>query len=556
MALCLLLRGARVALSFALSMLVMMTLMLSDASAQCDCDHTIPLSQTVVRGDELGVQPGQTICVEAGERPFLRIRNVQGSAQAPIKIVNCGGQVVIRNTDRAYALVVEEQTRHIHLTGTGDPAHFYGFRVSAPATQPYPGVGLWFQGKSTNYEADHIEIHDTGFAGVMAKTDPLCDGSADQGVFVQRDVKLHHLLIRRAGGEGMYLGSTQAGGQRITCEGQQVTRQPHFLEGIEIHDTIIEDSGWDGAQIGMARSGCSFHHNIIRRVGAEGEQYQQQGLQLGSFSSCDVHDNIITDGPVMGIIMIGASRTRIYNNVIARFGQDSIYANDQDHPSAQDQPYLFWHNTLAGYGRNAIAVFGSRHQGSGAMNNLIIGASLGIAPNSSSPRWMLANNSAFDSLQAAGLDPDTFAPLPGSPALGAGQALAQVTHDQAGQLRPDPPALGALELVMDAPAPEPDMPVDMAPVDEPDQGAPIEDMPADMVIDQGTPPTPDMPAGGVDMDAPDSGPSPQPPGVSAGDAEEGCACATASPAAGAAQLALMLPWLVLARVRRRRADRA
>ena len=104
--------------------------------------------------------------------------------------------------------------------------------------------------------------------GLVDCADPQCDGSADQGVFVQRDVSLHHLYVHDTGGEGFYIGSTQSNGQPIPCDGTQEVHQPHYLEGIHVHHNIIERTGWDGAQIGMARSDCAFFANtdeLIRR---------------------------------------------------------------------------------------------------------------------------------------------------------------------------------------------------------------------------------------------------------------------------------------------------
>ena len=234
-------RFARVAPSVALA-LVLLALADPAAAQDCECDFTIPTDVTGFDGDMEGVGPGDRVCVEAGEREFLRFRHLSGSAAEPIEIVNCGGLVRIHNEERAYALVFEDDSHDFHLTGTGDPALTYGFEISAPATTPYPGVGLWLLGRSTDYEVDHVEIHDTGFAGVSAKTDPLCDGSADQDVFVQRNVSFHHLFVHDTGGEGFYIGSTQADGHTITCDGASEVHQPHFLEGIALTDSIIQDT--------------------------------------------------------------------------------------------------------------------------------------------------------------------------------------------------------------------------------------------------------------------------------------------------------------------------
>ena len=490
------------------------------AQAQdCGCDHTLALDQTVARGDLLGLKPGDRVCVQAGARPFLRIQRVRGSAQQPITFINCGGQAIIRNTDRAYALTIEDESEHVRVTGTGDAAHRYGFKISAPARQPYPGVGLWIQGKATNIEADHMEIHDTGFAGVMAKTDPSCDGSADQGRFTQRDVRLHHLHIHDTHGEGMYLGSTQSQGHTITCQGQRVVRQPHWLEGIVVHDVLIEDTGWDGAQIGMARSGCAFYRNTIRRVGSGAELYQQQGLQLGTFSACDVYDNVITDGPAMGIIALGAGRTRIWNNVIARFGEDGIYANDNGIAQSQGQPYVFWHNTVVDYGRRGLSVFGAQTQGSQARNNLFVGRSPALSAGRDVQGWSSRDDMTLSDVQTARLDPEHLWPLEGSPVLGQGQPLPEVTHDQRGQRRPQPPSVGALERPSSDQAPDMDAP-DMDAPDMRAQEMGAADMrSADMR-------SADMNAS--DMNAPDQAGETRGPGERPSATNAGCAQARAS----------------------------
>lgn len=103
-----------------------------------------------------------------------------------------------------------------------------------------------------------------------------------------------------------------------------MTIPAHFLENVEIDCVLIEDTGWDGAQIGFARSGCSFHDNVVRRVGSEGVEYQQQGLPIGACSSCEVRRNVLSDGRVMGIIVLDSGDSLFADNAIARFGGGGI----------------------------------------------------------------------------------------------------------------------------------------------------------------------------------------------------------------------------------------
>ncbi|MFT5357948.1 MAG: hypothetical protein ACI9KE_005185 [Polyangiales bacterium] len=374
----------------------------------------------------------------AGEREFLRLRAIRGSEGAPVEIINCGGRAVIGNTDRAYSLVVEEGSAYFHITGTGDESIEYGFDLFAPAREPYPGVGLWLNGRSTNYEVDHVEIHDTGFAGVSAKTDPLCDGSADRARFTQRDTHLHHLYVHDTGGEGFYIGSTQSNGQTINCDGRSEVREVHFLEGVEIHDNIIENTGWDGAQVGMARVGCRIYRNTIRNVGIDREEFQMQGLQIGDFSSCEVFANRIETGTANGIIVLGAGDLFVHSNLIVGFPEgNGIYANLRDRAAAS---YRFAFNTIVDTG-GALRVFGGALEDSYAVSNFSVAA--GAFEAGGDVGWSDRSNVIVSSRTEASFVDGTYVVTNESPAYGAGEALTEVPVDIDGVPRADPPAAGA-----------------------------------------------------------------------------------------------------------------
>lgn len=415
------------------------------ASAQCDCDHVLDASVTVADGPTLGVQPGDRVCV-MGDRPFLRIQHFTGTAEAPITVLNCGGVVNIHNEDRAYALVIEAESEHVIVSGSGDASAFYGFRVSAPATTPYAAMGIWIQGRATDIEVDHAEVFDTGFAGVMAKTDPQCEDAAAWPTFVQRNVHLHDLWVHDTGGEGFYIGSTQAQGYPRTCGGTDVVFPPHFLDGIEVDHVLIEDTGWDGIQIGFARTGCSFHDSVVRRVGRRGEMYQEQGLQIGTASACEVRRVDLRDGPAMGILVLESGDSLFADNLIARFAEDGIYANPRTAPVAT---WRFVHNTIVSPGGAGIRVFGDG--GGEAVNNFTVGGTAAVQL----PAGLTESHDVHaDDVASAGfVGADDFHLTDASPARAAGEdrTTTGFAIDLDGQPRATPPSVGAYELAADVP---------------------------------------------------------------------------------------------------------
>jgi len=346
-------------------------------AAPCDCDHVLGLDAQVVDGTALGVQPGQSVCVQGGQRPFLRLQKFTGTDGQPIQIRNCEGQVDISNDDKGYALTIE-QSNFVHLTGTGDDAFEHGFRVRGAKDGPdYSAMSVAIGELSSDIEVDHVEAYEAGFAGFMVKTEPRCDGSSNLGTFVMHNVALHHNYIHDTKGEGIYFGSTGYGGREYTCDGVKKLLYPHEHHGADIHDNLIENTGWDGAQIGVTPKGCQFYRNTIRKVGLGGELYQQQGLQIGGASACEIWGNVLMDGPTNGIFILGADDTRVYNNLVVGFMEHGIYANDQE----QDLQarYRFAFNTIVGSGKGGLTVFGAKLGPGYAYSNVVIGsAPIGI----------------------------------------------------------------------------------------------------------------------------------------------------------------------------------
>ena len=437
--------------------LAVLTSSLGAAAADCDCDHTIALAATSANGGDLGVQPGQTVCVEAGERPFLILEDFVGTEAAPIVIKNCGGQVKIANDDKGYGLLINA-SRYFRVTGTGDPAFEYGFDVSASRTGPdYSGSGVPVGDLSSDYELDHIEVHHTGFAGFILKTESRCDGTANLGAFVQKNTRVHHTYVHDTGGEGFYVGSTGYGGREFDCSGTPTVLYPHEHDGVYLYANRIENTGWDGLQVGVTPKNCEVYANLIVNVGTTAtDMVQTRGIQIGGASACKIYDNTLIGGPTIGIFVLGAADTWVANNLIVDFGEDGMYGNDQQLDAIAGSSYVFLHNTVVRSGGAGLRLFGDLTQGNAVVNNLFVASAnaYGVGGNVDAQDQ---GNLELATVDEAGFEDEasgSYRLKADSVARDVGVVLAGLTVelDHDGVTRDDKPDVGAFEYT-DAPPP-------------------------------------------------------------------------------------------------------
>lgn len=430
------------------------------AAGECDCDFVIEPDTPSANGAELGVGPGDSVCVRGGPREFLRLYDFVGSSEAWIEIRNCEGRVEIDNADRGYGLTVDG-SRYFRITGAGDPDHDYGFWVRATREGPdYSASGVVVGGLSSDYELDHFEVLDSGFAGFSLKTEPRCDGSANLGNFVQYDTRVHHHWIHDTRGEGIYFGSTGYGGRDYDCEGETVTLYPHEHHGVDIHHNLIEDTGWDGMQVGVSPVDCKVWANTIRDVGLEGVEYQQQGLQIGGASSCEIWANRLERGPTNGIFIQGAADTIVHDNLVVDFGSTGIYANAGDDPAIAGSRYVFVHNTVLRSGRWGLALFGPTLVDNLGWNNLVLESVDGDIAPAGDVDWDGQGNISGVAVAELGfVDPGAgdFHLLEDSQAVGAGVAASEWSSQDRDGVERDPvaPDVGAYEFTTEPPPPEP-----------------------------------------------------------------------------------------------------
>ena len=261
------------------------------------------------------VQPGDTVCFKPGKRAYILIRNFTGDNDKPVVFINGPGLVTI-NTDHYFGISVQN-CRYIRLSGSGDKNYFYGISIERVSK----GTGIGIGNLSSDFEIDHISIHDVTIAGIYAKTDPDCSLASTREKFTQFNTRIHDNYIENCGNEGLYIGSTKYFGQIVNCNGRDTLLMPPLLDGVRVYNNIIKYSGWDGIQVSSAANNCQVYDNLVL-FDSQAEVFgQMSGIIIGGGSKCDCYNNFISQGKGDGIEVHGLAGFRVFNNIILEAGR-------------------------------------------------------------------------------------------------------------------------------------------------------------------------------------------------------------------------------------------
>lgn len=322
------------------------------------------------------IQAGDTLWVESGIRPFLIISDFVGTPDKPIVFINYGGQVIF-DSERSFGIDLRGCS-NIKITGTGDQEYKYGFYIRKLTHESSVGLGIGY--KTSDFELENIEISNTGFAGILAKTDPNCnDLTATRGLFVQKNSIIHDLYIHDVNGEGIYLGSTSYNGFYIN--GCNTFVYPPNLEGVRVYNNIIENSGFDGIQVSSASSDCKIFNNTVINDSRREINFQMSGIIVGGGSKCDCYNNVIKNGKGTGILYFGFGGGRIFNNLIVNPGRTYVpedYSKHEHGIYVSDRSYgivnelSFFNNTIISPKSNGISLADDVKHNCIIRNNVII----------------------------------------------------------------------------------------------------------------------------------------------------------------------------------------
>ena len=279
------------------------------------CDHIIDASVLIIDGDEININPGDVVCLNAGNKEFLLLQNIYGTAENPIKFVNHEGAVII-DTDHFYGI----KTAHcsfISIMGNGDESIEYGFQIKRVAQ----GAGISIDELSTDVEIANMEVGNTLIAGLYAKTDPDCSFAASRDNFTMYNLSIHDCYFHNIGDEGFYIGHSKykEGVYLPDCD---TIIYPHLIKGVKVYNNVMEHMGWDGIQVSSSDEDCSIYDNIIRYDSEKETQWQMSGILIGGGSRCDCYNNQIFDGKGDGIDVFGIGGFKVFNNIIVRAGKE------------------------------------------------------------------------------------------------------------------------------------------------------------------------------------------------------------------------------------------
>ncbi|WP_162276873.1 right-handed parallel beta-helix repeat-containing protein [Mucilaginibacter pedocola] len=375
---------------------------------------TYTIKPTDWQFDGAKVPAGAVIYIPAGTRSSLLIKNLKGNPEAPITIVNQGGQVHIDVASTASYAFKTTNCQFFKVLGNGVSSVKYGINLSGG------NIGVTFDDLSTDFEVANIEVRNCAFAGIMAKTDPSCDAATQRGHFTMANVKVHDNYVHKTGGEGYYIGNSfYKDGVSLSC-GRVM---PHDVLNLKVYNNVADSTGCEGIQVGAAISGAEVYNNTVTNPGlspfASG---QNNGIQLGEGTGGKCYNNLIKNAPGNGIILLGLGDNLLYNNIIISAGGHGIFADSRYTPGPNFQ---FINNTIISPGQDGIKLNSETIPMNTAINNLIIITGSGTAINRMSRNVKLTslNNytgrdiSAVKFVDFAGGD---YRLQPGSPLLGAG----------------------------------------------------------------------------------------------------------------------------------------
>lgn len=447
-------------LRFYLFLLLPLVFLRFELFAQCDCDFVISLSAVEWQfdGAQKGVKPGDKICFTNGTRTGISMRNIHGTPENPVIITNmCDGKVILDAPSNWGNVMEVTNSSYFRLTGSGNPNEEMGIEMTGAQ------MGLNVLGLSTNFEIDHLYVHDVGCVGIVGKTDPTCDPATWRGNFTLRDASFHHNRIENTGCEGFYIGNSHYdSNKKLNCGGSTITVEEHDVDGIQVYNNTLRNIGNDGIQVGSAKN-TVIHHNYVYNTGVSNNLQHQNLIQVGNGSQAIVYNNFVDTGKGYGLFDTGGGSI-YYNNVVLNALLGGMLLQDTG-PNWAPTGFRIFNNTFINCKDFGVLMFSEHTDPTQYFNNIVVGQNQPgyVYVNFNNPsknKWVDSNNIKTQDITTVKFtDPSAkdFTLLAGSPAIDAGKDIAgigvvlDVDYDGKPRPRNDKFDLGAYEFQTSGP---------------------------------------------------------------------------------------------------------
>lgn len=329
------------------------------------CKYVVPANVMVVDAKLLGIQPGDMICFSSAIKytTSITLKNVVGTADKPVIISNCGGTAVLTVTERPWNVKMS-YSKFFRFTG-GNVDGTYGIKISGSTSN-----GLVLCDLSTNFEVDHVEVSNVGFAGIMAKTDPTCDNATNRGYFTMRNISIHHNYVHHTGGEGLYVGHTFYGGYNLSCG----MKLPHTIEGSKIYNNKVTYTGWDAIQVSSATKDANIYNNTVENFGTKMKSAQDYGIILGAGTGGRCYGNYVKGGTGTSLCVFGLTSNMIYNNLIVNSAKTGIFCDER--VDVYGTGYKVMNNTIINPKEVGIRMYADKVPSNVVINNIVVNPGL------------------------------------------------------------------------------------------------------------------------------------------------------------------------------------
>lgn len=165
---------------------------------------------------------------------------------------------------------------------------------------------------TSDVEIFEVEISETDFTPIMAKTDPKSTNPWYwKNNFSFNNFVWHHSYMHDTGGEGCYLGyftseqtlvtytgptitiTNITGGSVTYTNGQSYYRRAHEMNRLRLFRNVWERTGYDGVQVSNATE-SEFCYNTVDYGSTKNEVNQRSGISLQSMDGL-IYNNISTN---------------------------------------------------------------------------------------------------------------------------------------------------------------------------------------------------------------------------------------------------------------------